>query len=169
MLNETLIERYRCPGRFAEFTLSGELSTCTGYFRFGEEAICYGQFASGAPAKLGTDDLCDAAAYTTTDGLTLRLPFEPTQIIDNLRFERYVASSHEGGRGLGARSVVRGAYYIVRPILPVRVRKHLQRFHLAGWEHIPFPRWPVDRTVEQIFGRQLVLLLQSGSVKRLPF
>lgn len=169
MTNETLVERYRCPDRFAEFTLSGALSVCAGYFRFGEESICYGQFASGAPAPLDTDDLCDAAAHTTADGLTLRLPFEPRQIIDNLRLERYVASSHEGGKGLGARSAVRSAYYIVRPILPVRVRKHLQRFHLAGWEHIPFPRWPVDRTVEHVLERQLAVLLQSGSVETIPF
>jgi len=169
MTNETLVERYRCPDRFAEFTLSGALSGCAGYFRFGEESICYGQFAGGAPAPLDTLNLCDVAAHTTADGVTLRLPFEPRQIIDNLRLERYVATSHEGGKGLGARSALRSAYYMVRPILPVRVRKHLQRFHLAGWEHIPFPRWPVDRTVEHVFERQLAVLLQSGSVETVPF
>src|SRR5437867_1467868 len=169
MINQALIEHYRCPDRFAEFTLAGELSACAGYFRFGEESICYGQFASGSPAKLSSDDLCDAAAHTTTDGLTLRLPFEPKQIIDNLRLERYVANPHEDGRGLGLRSAVRSAYYIVRPALPVQVRKHLQRFHLSGWEKIRFPRWPVDRTVEHIFERQLALLLRAGSVESIPF
>jgi len=169
MINETLIERYRCPDRFAEFTLSGELSRREGYFRFGNESICYGRSASGSPARLATEDLYDAAAHSTTDGLTLRLPFEPSQVIDNLRRERYVTDPHGSGRGLGARSVARSAYYLVRPILPVRVRKHLQRFHLAGWERIPFPTWPVDRTVEQILETQLTLILQSGSVESVPF
>ncbi len=169
MINQALIEHYRCPERFAEFSLAGELSACAGYFRFGEENICYGQYTSGSPAKRVTDDLCDAAAHTTTDGLVLRLPFEPKQIINNLRFERYVANSHEDGRGLVIRSAVRTAYYLVRPVLPVQVRKHLQRFHLGGWQKIPFPGWPVDRTVEHIFERQLAFLLQSGSVEKIPF
>jgi hypothetical protein len=169
MRNETLIERYRCPDHFAEFRLAGELSGGAGYFRFGEEIICYGQLASGSPASLGTDRLCDAAAHTTTDGLALRLPFEPRQIIENLRFERYVANSDEGQKGAGLRSAVREAYYVVRPLLPVHVRKHLQRFHLAGWEKIPFPRWPVDRAVEHIFERQVAVLLRSGPVDSIPF
>ena len=169
MINATLIERYRCPDHFAQVTLSGELSPYAGYFRFGEDTICYGQVASGSLGNLGTDDLWDAAATTTTEGAALRLPFEPEQIIDNLRFERYVANSHGRERGLDARSAVRSAYYIVRPMLPVQVRKHLQRWHLAGWETIPFPRWPVDRTVEHIFERQLASLLRSGSVESIPF
>jgi len=169
MINETLGEHYRCPERFAEFTLAGELSATVGYFRFGEGTICYGQCASGPPAKLITADLCDAGAHTTTDGLTLRLPFEPKQIIDNLRFERYVANGHDDRRDLGARSAVRTAYYLVRPVLPVRVRKHLQRFHFAGWEKIQFPRWPVDRTVEDIFEGQLACMLRSGSAEKIPF
>jgi len=168
MINETLVERYRCPERFAEVTLSGELSDRPGYFRFGQDAICYGRCASSVAASASTDDLWDATVDTTTDGLTLRLPFDPTQVVENLRLERYVGAGN-GGRGKRARAAVRSAYYFVRPLLPVHVRKHLQRSHLAGWERIAFPRWPVDRTVEEIFERELASLLRSRSVESIPF
>lgn len=168
MINETLVERYRCPDRFAEVTLSGELSARPGYFRFGQDAICYGRCASSVAANPSTDDLWDATVDTTTDGLTLRLPFDPTQVVENLRLERYVGAGN-GGRGNRARAAVRSAYYFVRPLLPVHVRKHLQRSHLAGWERIAFPRWPVDRTVEEIFEREMASRLCSGSVESIPF
>jgi len=168
VINGTLVERYRCPESIGQFTLTGGLSPGSGYFRFGDN-ICYGQCASGPVANLATDDLWDAAAHTTTEGTTLRLPFDPTQIVDNLRFERYVSKGRQDGGRVGSRSLARAAYYLVRPFLPVEVRKHLQRFQLRGWDRIRFPRWPVDRTVEDILEAQLAVVLRSGAAPAIPF
>jgi hypothetical protein len=44
--------------------------------------------------------------------------------------------------------------------MPVRFRRHLQRIRLSDWERIPFPRWPVDFTVEILMQRMLKLAVQ---------
>lgn len=89
--------------------------------------------------------------------------------VDALRLEKYLSNGSARGTGPGDTSLVRTAYYLVRPLLPVRVRKHLQRLQLAGWENIPFPRWPVDRTVEETVEAELAAVLHSGSVNSVPF
>ncbi len=66
-------------------------------------------------------------------------------------------------------SILRKAYYLARPLLPVSVRKHLQRIHLHGWNNISFPRWPVDASVERTFEKLLTLLLRTQSMNRIPF
>src|SRR5258708_31309452 len=42
MLGQSVWERYRCPEDFLHLSLSGELSSDRGYFKFGPKAICYG-------------------------------------------------------------------------------------------------------------------------------
>ena len=74
----------------------------------------------------------------------------------------------DNGSG-GAKRFVRDAYYAIRPLLPVAVRKYLQRIHLRGWEQIPFPRWPVDCSVETLLERLLILSLKARGVDRMPF
>jgi hypothetical protein len=53
--------------------------------------------------------------------------------------------------------------------MPVAVRKHFQRLHLRGWDQIPFPKWPVDRTVENVFDRMLALSMRSKGITKMPF
>ena len=53
--------------------------------------------------------------------------------------------------------------------MPVGVRKHLQQARLKGWERIPFPKWPVDTTVDQLMRQTLRLVLKAGGTDRLPF
>jgi hypothetical protein len=40
---------------------------------------------------------------------------------------------------------------------------------LKDWRQIPFPSWPVDRTVEQIFENMMLLSLKAHGVERIPF
>src|SRR6185295_804653 len=42
-MNEYVTQYYRCPERYIRFDLAGQLSQQNGYFRFGEEGLCYGQ------------------------------------------------------------------------------------------------------------------------------
>ena len=168
-MNSDFLDYYRCPADFATFALTGRLCEDAGYFRFGPDVLCYGQSLSGVRAKCPTDLLYDAMNDVVPDGSTLRLPFSPTDIVANLRYERYASSANGTGKRLGGGSAARRAYYAVRPILPVSIRKHLQRISLRDWKRIPFPRWPADTTVERIFERLMVLLLKVQPADSVPF
>jgi hypothetical protein len=41
--------------------------------------------------------------------------------------------------------------------------------HFRGWEQIPFPRWPVDFSVESLMEKTLSIALKSSPTKRVPF
>lgn len=136
--SQILLDRYKCPGGLADFDLDGNLSRETGYFRLGEHVICYGQCASGAPQRTATEPLHDAGGHVAIDPCAVHLPFDAAQVVDNLRYERYVAA--EAGEARLRRGGVRSIYYFLRPALGVSVRKHLQRRYFRGWEKIPFPK-----------------------------
>jgi hypothetical protein len=87
------------------------------------------------------------------------------EVVDNLRYELY---SQEVTSAAEARMMGR-AYYLVRPLLPVSVRKHLQRWRLRDWERLAFPHWPVDRTVDQVFEQTMLLSLKAQRVDQIPF
>ncbi len=162
-----LTDRFRCPEDLVDFSIVGELSKDPGYFRLGADTICYGQCSSGAPASHVTDTLHNAGPYVTANG-TVQLPFNPEEVVDSLRFEKYFSDSVNQEKG-GVKTVVRSMYYLVRPLMPVAVRKHFQRAYFRGWDKVPFPSWPVDRTVENIFERLLVLSMKSSKIERVPF
>jgi len=160
---------YRCPEAFAVFSLAGKLSEDCGYFRLGPDIICYGRSSSGFRAEHPAGELYDVEKDVVADGSGLRLPFNPSEIVANLRYERYTPHSNRREKTQTATSVLRKAYYLARPLLPVSVRKHLQRIHLRGWNNISFPRWPVDASVEQTFEKLLTLLLRTRSTNHIPF
>jgi len=115
-VNSAFLDYYRCPENFADLILSRDLSANRGFFQFGRDAICYGQSSRGSLAKRATDELYDTETDVVADQNTLRLPFNPSEIVANLRYERYVSSCNGGGvRG----SILRKSYYLVRPFLPV--------------------------------------------------
>ena len=114
-----------------------------------------------------TDHYRFAEGYSRVD-LSSAL-FDPTEAVDNFRYERYANSSATNGNGSHMKRLLRSAYYLIRPALPVSVRKHLQRTALRGWEKLPFPRWPVDCSVEEIFERLLKVCLESHDGARMPF
>ena len=168
-MKSAFLDHYRCPETFATFTLSGELSGDSGYFRFGPDAICFGRSSSGFRAGHATDELYDALTDVALDGAMLQLPFSPSEIVANLRYERYASASNRNGKMLHGESALRKVYYLVRPLLTVSVRKHLQRIRLRDWNEIPFPSWPVDSTVERILEMLLILLLKAHAVDKIPF
>jgi len=98
---------------------------------------------------------------------TVGLSFDPDQVIENLRFERYCRSEPKHPLLAGALSTK--LYYAVRPFLGVGVRRHLQRLRLRGWRSTQFPNWPVDQTVELIHKTLLRLCVQANNGKEIPF
>jgi len=169
MLNRALIDQYRCAEDTAEYCLSGELSEDSGYFAFGPGTICHGQCASGYRRPYPTPPLYDAVEDVKTVGSTVWLPFDPTKVVHNLRFERYVSNNSYQRSRLVSVGVVRTAYYTLRPLLPVPVRKYFQRVYLRGWDRRPFPNWPVDLSVEKILERFLVLSIKAKGLDEVPF
>lgn len=168
-INASFLEHYRCPESFAAFALDGEPGEDSGYFRFGPGAICFGRCSSGFRAARATDELYDAMPDLAADSQMLQFPFNPSDIVENLRRERYASSSDGLARTLGVTTAVRTAYYLARPFLPVSVRKHLQKISLGNWGNIPFPSWPVDGTVERILEELMGLSLKAHAVDRIPF
>jgi len=164
-MSNYLIQYYRCPEHYVRLALKGALSTTSGYFRFGENTICYGRYCGRRPSASPAEALADAHADIRLENGTAFLPFDLAQVADNLRHELYAAN----GNGPYLQSLMKRMYYCVRPLLPVGVRKHLQRIHLNGWQHARFPHWPVDRSVDSMFEQLLLLALRAQGVARIPF
>jgi hypothetical protein len=165
-MNQAFLDYYRCPDSSANFKLECDRfdERSPSYFRFGPDLICYGRVAPSG-GESATDLLPDALDQVRNEGGTCILPFEPDDVATNLRLERYVNRSKPSG----LKGLIRKIYYVLRPAFPVSVRRHLQRLWLKGWDQKPFPRWPVDRTVDQMFETLMRLALQTSTEERIPF
>jgi hypothetical protein len=161
-----LTEYYRCPERYIRFALNGKLSEANGYFRFGADTV-YGKYCGLRTAKSPAEPLHDASLDTTVKNGTTYLPFDLAQVIDSLRYEQYARPFTDSSSAV--HSALHHLYYFIRPLLPVRVRKHLQKVHLSGWNEVPFPHWPVDRTVDNVLERLLLLSLKASGADKIPF
>jgi hypothetical protein len=111
--------------------------------------------------------LYDALPDAATRGGTVSRAFDADGVIDHFRREGYRANTD--GNGGPGNSMTRAFYYSLRPFLPVHVRRHVQRAYLNGWKDIAFPRWPVDRTVDECLERALALSMRARGVQRVPF
>lgn len=167
--SQLVTEHYRCPEQLVDLAVRESLSADSGYFRFGDDVVCFGQCASVRPGKSVSDFLYDCNRDISIQGETVRLPFDPVQVVNNLRYEYYKALPSADRKEMGADSTIRRLYYFVRPLFPVGFRKYLQRYYFRGWERIRFPRWPVDFTSEKILEQILVLSMRAHKIRRLPF
>jgi len=165
-MGQHFLDYFRCPELFAQFTTSGALSNEPSYFRWGQDAYCYGRRTNACGAD-SEDGICDTDARPSLGGSLSCLPFDPEEITENLQRERYAAHFRERGRATNA--VIRTIYYLLRPYLSVSVRKHMQRLHLRGWDKISFPEWPVDCTVDRIHRKRLMLAMKEQHVDKVPF
>jgi len=164
-MNKSLCEYYRCPEQHIHLLLKGPLSEERGYFRF-DNNILYGQVRGAITASTPDCSLQDVSSECVPLDGAVCLPFDPTEVVNNLRRETYTSSAadwHPASSFLG-----RG-YYFLRPLLPVGVRRHLQKFRLNGWRHLRFPHWPVDRTVDSVLERLLLLSLRATQQDEIPF
>jgi hypothetical protein len=163
MLSQAVRDRYRCPEDFLNFELSGDLSADEGYFRFGPNVIGYGRSSSGSRKAQPDSALDDLGETWAARQGTLTLPFDPSEIIDNLRLERYANDSAD------LQGALRKLYYWVRPLTIQFVRKRVQQFHARDWRQRNFPTWPVDTTVENLTERLMLLALAAKDTEQVPF
>jgi len=158
------LEHFRCPSRYAEFEVMDRDSSECGFYRIGADIVCYGHGTSGSSAARVSDPLHDLMTDVTWHDDAMRLPFSPREVIGNFRNEKYVGSN-------GARSspAITNAYYFLRPLLPIAIRKHLQRTILRNGRPNGFPHWPVDTTVDRLFETLMWLSLKRHNVDSIPF
>ena len=164
-MNQALCQYYRCPEQQTPLLPSGPLSAGSGYFKFGHNLL-YGRFHAVETANKSDHFLRDVSSECGEQTGAVYLPFDATEAVDNLRYEAYTGLSagwHPASSLLG-----RG-YYFIRPLLPVGLRRHLQKFRLNGWRHLRFPHWPVDRTVDNVMERLLLLSLRASRQPEIPF
>jgi hypothetical protein len=162
--NDSIVEYYRCPESLVQLNLRGPLSQQNGYFEFGAGTTCYGKCAGHTPSHSPAEMLPDVLSDTLIDGSAVNLPFDLKQVVDNLRGELYCQEAANSDTSIVAR-----AYYLVRPLLSVFVRKHLQRWRLRDWKLLRFPNWPVDRTVDQMLEQTMLLSLRAQRIDEIPF
>jgi hypothetical protein len=163
-----LVDHFRCPPDMVGVPVISNASGKEGYFRLGS-SICYGQCSSAVPVPRIEDPLPDVRSPGINGSRIAALPFDPAQVIDNLRFERYNNCCPGVKRILPKYRILQGMYSAARPLLPASARRGLQRLFFRGWEKIPFPRWPVDSTVENIRAEVLAIAMKAFGVERVPF
>ena len=163
-MNQAIIDRYRCPEQFVPIGLNAPLSDHTGFFRFTPDLICYGRSSFGTPCARPAGPLPDLGDHASIRDAKLFLPFDPSEIVANLTYERYMGP-HHGEPPTLAKSL----YYLIRPWLPRCLRIPVQRVYFRSGTRIPFPSWPVDLTVEKLLERVLLLALKAGKRESIPF
>ena len=166
-MTKYISQYYRCSETNIKFDLGGQLSQENGYFRYGNEVLCYGQLAKSTPSPVLNGNLCDVMSHAVTENGTTYLPFDIKQVVDNLRLELYSKNSLQNG-SLSS-SILNAIYYRVRPLLPGGVRTLLQKARLSDWNSLKFPRWPVDRSVDLLFEQLLLASVRAQGLERIPF
>ncbi len=162
-MNTAFSDYFRCPEDVVELSTAAGVSQNEGFFTFDGDT-CFGRLSGGSPAGAVTEAPDVTDAVTERDG-RLQLPFDLSEVATNLRCERYF----KDGTSLTENALARSAYYAIRPFLPVTLRKHLQKVCLRGWENIPFPRWPVDVSVDSLMRSVFVQILKRRSDSAVPF
>jgi hypothetical protein len=93
----------------------------------------------------------------------------PDQLIDYFRREYYAKRFARHSQRIVDQASVRHAYYFVRNLLPVSLRRLIQRAYLSDWKDLPFPHWPVDLTVDILHDELLRTSMKAAGTQRLPF
>jgi glycosyltransferase involved in cell wall biosynthesis len=160
-----LEEYYRC--RTGELRLSAQRSPSSHprFFKFGN-STCFGKYNESSKGE-GTvwPDASDCITRGV-DGSTL-VPFDPSEVAHNLRREKY-CEGYPAGRSRLDHAIV-SAYYLIRPLLSVSVRKHLQKRRLDDWQTLEFPTWPVDHTVDSLCQELLLQCMWNQGIEKVPF
>ena len=168
-MTRILSEYYRSPLIARAVSSGGVGKSTAGFFRFGTDIVCYGECSSGVAPDVQAAANFDAAKAMTVSESEIRLPFDISDVIENLRRENYVKQLNHGQERLAQHTLVRDAYYFVRELLPVWIRRYLQRAYFKDWQNLPFPHWPVDFTVDSLHEAFLRLTMRAQGCDKVPF
>jgi hypothetical protein len=163
-LPAAFVSHYRCMPDAAAVSVAGDLTRQPEFFSFGP-TICYGRHADAGLSRGRTVDVLRLVKCAPG---RLELPFDLSEVIANLQYERYQQTKRLLATFTGA-DTTRKLYYVLRPFLTVAIRKHVQKLSLRGWDDIGFPHWPVDSTVETLMEDTMRLVLDQAGVRSMPF
>ena len=163
--NDLLVQHFQCPESAVKFSLKGNLSDERKFFRFTNDLLCYGRLCEGQNPASPNGKVVDVSAQVRSENGIIYLPFDAAEVVDNLRLERYTDSNPQSILG----TIARNMYYFVRPTMPVAVRRHLQKAWLKFRPQSPFPRWPVDHTVDSLLNQLLLLAIRAQGIDKIPF
>src|SRR6478672_11053217 len=124
-IKDLLVRHFLCPETDIKFSLKGKLSDEKTFFRFSNDILCYGRLCADQTPPSLNGKLIDVSDQVRSENGITYLPFDASEIVDNLRLERYTANSIDHQTTLG--TIARQVYYLFRPAMPVAVRRHLQR------------------------------------------
>jgi hypothetical protein len=88
-----------------------------------------------------------AWTWRASNGGTI-FPFDPDEVIANLRSERYLRLGPAAPLSLTASR--RRAYYAIRPVLPRNIQIGLRRAFSHVQARTQFPRWPVESALHDL-------------------
>ncbi len=168
-MNQSLSDYYRLPAGTLGSTATDKAIGNPGFFRIGPKSVCYGRSSSAVTRDIKDSDRFDVSKLVHFEGSTVHLPFDFDEVIGNLRRERYETRLMPNLEKMSSREWVRRTYYAVRTLLPVFVRRHLQKLYFRDWKTRGFPSWPVDFTVDTLHEELLRLSMEATGMKRVPF
>lgn len=166
---QRFLDHTKCPSSYVQRITCSQPSGKQGFFTVGELRV-YGRTNGGVTSRNCAGHLIAVDSSISRTNGSIVLPFDATEIIDNLRLEKYCDAINEEITNLADKeSTWRSVYYALRPFFPVPLRRILQRFALRDWAKLPFPAWPLDTTVEDFISWLWVLVLEASEEKEIPF
>src|SRR6185503_834925 len=94
----------------------------------------FGRVAGGAPSASAVDGVPDVTCKAQFGAEGAALPFDLAEVTTNLREELYAVGGGALLNRVTSASHAEDLYYLLRPMLPVGVRRHLQQVRLRGWQ-----------------------------------
>jgi peptidoglycan/xylan/chitin deacetylase (PgdA/CDA1 family) len=164
-----ILEHAKMPSAYLANVSTAAPRDNVGFFSVGSLRL-FGAVSGASPSSTCTKELPSLDAHVRMTGGTVELPFDPSEVIENLRLEKYVGAVNSQISYISNKqSPSRRLYYALRPLFPVAFRRILQRMALQDWSTIPFPSWPVDTTVDDLVTLVWRLALQASGEKEVPF
>jgi hypothetical protein len=166
---ELLQDYYRLALPPLDLSVSQAPGDSTGFFRFGPGIVYFGNSSGGTSPVLQGSVALDALPGIKVTDSVVRHPVDFSSVIENLRKEHYVKYLANGNGGITRHQFVRRAYYSIRELLPVGVRRHFQKAYFKNWDKLPFPKWPVDFTADSLHQEFLKLAMKVQGLTKIPF
>src|SRR6267154_2549498 len=95
----------------------------SGFFQFGASNVCYGRCRTGVAPDVAGSGACNVLNDVLRHAASVELPFDFTEVVANLRLERYRQQRSGRLELFAATEAVRKFYYFIRRCLPFRVRR----------------------------------------------
>ncbi len=144
---------YWFTGREADTARGWTLRTLPVWGRVASDAVVE-RLARALPGRFTrVVPIVDGSGTTRTwvwqshNGSTI-LPFDPDELVENLRTERYLEST--GQHGISLQTTARRAYYGVRPLLPRSAQIRMRRAFTNVQARRAFPRWPWEPALHDL-------------------